>query len=178
MDTIFPKNYNLKFFNSKLKAGFFVNQDVSKNKIYKNNFSNYVSRDSNVKLEENEKWHLEIPSINLNAEIKEGTTKEVMDDYIGHFEETEIVDGNIGLAAHNRGYKNNYFEKLKDLKQGEVVYYFYKNNCIEFIVNTKIIIKDTDWSYLEKTKDVRLTLITCVEGEKEYRRCIQCVKKQ
>ena len=40
-----------------------------------------------------------------------------MEDYIGHFEETKKDIGNIGLAAHNRGYKNNYFQNLKELKQ-------------------------------------------------------------
>ena len=64
-------------------------------------------------------WYIEIPVISLNAEIAEGTTKEVMDDYIGHFEETEELEGNIGLAAHNRGYKNNYFAKIKTLKEGD-----------------------------------------------------------
>ncbi len=33
-------------------------------------------------------WYLEIPCINLKDNIKEGTTKEIMEDYIGHFEET------------------------------------------------------------------------------------------
>ena len=67
------------------------------------------------KTEENKEneWYLEIPCINLKANIKEGTSKEVMDDYIGHFEETKKDIGNIGLAAHNRGYKNNYFQNLK-----------------------------------------------------------------
>ena len=40
-----------------------------------------------------------------------------MEDYIGHFEETKKDIGNIGLAAHNRGYKNNYFQNLKELKK-------------------------------------------------------------
>ena len=52
-------------------------------------------------------WYLEIPIISLKANIEEGTTKEVMDNYIGHFEETSKNYGNVGLAAHNRGYKNN-----------------------------------------------------------------------
>ena len=68
-------------------------------------------------------WCLEIPSINLKANIKEGTTKEIMDDYIGHFEESQKENGNVCLAAHNRGYKNNYFENIKNLKEGDKIYY-------------------------------------------------------
>lgn len=120
-----------------------------------------------------QKWYLEIPCINLKAEIKEGTTKEIMDDYIGHFEETKIEDGNIGLAAHNRGYKNNFFENLKYLKEGDKIYYRYNSYYKEYTVEKHIIIKDTDWTNLENTNDNTITLITCVENEKEYRRCIQ-----
>ena len=120
-----------------------------------------------------EEWYLEIPCINLRADIKEGTTKEIMDDYIGHFEDTKIEDGNIGLAAHNRGYKNNYFERLKELKEGDKIYYHHNNYEKEYIVEKHIIIKDTDWTNLENTIENRITLITCVENQREYRRCIQ-----
>ena len=120
-----------------------------------------------------EEWYLEIPCINLRADIKEGTTKEIMDDYIGHFEDTKIEDGNIGLAAHNRGYKNNYFERLKELKEGDKIYYYHNNYKKEYVVEKHIIIKDTDWTNLENTIENKITLITCVENQKEYRRCIQ-----
>lgn len=47
-------------------------------------------------------WSLEIPKINLIAEISEGTTEEILNKYIGHFENTSRWNGNVGLAAHNR----------------------------------------------------------------------------
>ena len=58
-------------------------------------------------------WQIEIPKINLKAPISEGTSQEIMLNYVGHFENTSIWNGNIGLAAHNRGYPINYFAKLK-----------------------------------------------------------------
>ena len=118
-------------------------------------------------------WYLEIPIISLKANIEEGTTKEVMDNYIGHFEETSKNYGNVGLAAHNRGYKNNYFSRLKELKEGDEIIYkeeiFYK----KYKVIKNIIIKDTNWDYLQPTEENYITLITCVENEPQYRRCIQ-----
>ena len=117
-------------------------------------------------------WYLEIPIISLKANIEEGTTKEVMDNYIGHFEETSKNYGNVGLAAHNRGYKNNYFSRLKELKEGDEIIdkeeIFYK----QYIVLKYIIIKDTNWDYLQPTEENYITLITCVENEPEYRRCV------
>jgi LPXTG-site transpeptidase (sortase) family protein len=40
------------------------------------------------------------------------------------------------------------------------------------------IIKDTDWSYLEETDENKITLITCVENEPNYRRCVQATQKE
>lgn len=121
-------------------------------------------------------WKLEIPNINLEANIEEGTNKEILDEYIGHFEETKKNLGNIGLAAHNRGYKVNYFEKLKELKEGDLIYYTYKETKRAYVVISKTIIKDTEWSNLKNTEDNRLTLITCVENRPELRRCVQAIE--
>ena len=60
---------------------------------------------------EEECWDIEIPSINLKATIAEGTTEEVMNKYVGHFENTAIWDGNVGLAAHNRRLSSKLFWK-------------------------------------------------------------------
>lgn len=43
---------------------------------------------SKVVEEKQGEWSLEIPKINLKAEIAEGTDEENLNKYIGHFEET------------------------------------------------------------------------------------------
>ena len=75
---------------------------------------------------EKSKWYLEIPTIDLQAEIAEGTDEENLNKNIAHFEETVKENGNIGLAAHNRGYKVNYFENIKNLEKGDKIYYIYR----------------------------------------------------
>ena len=122
-------------------------------------------------------WYLEIPHIFLEAEIAEGTSKEVMDVAIGHFEESSKTDGNVCLAAHNRGYPVNYFQNLKLLKKGDTIYYRYKEFTKEYVVTENNIIKDTDWTYLEETEENTITLITCIENEPEYRRCVRAIEK-
>lgn len=122
-------------------------------------------------------WYLEIPRIFLEAEIAEGTSKEVMDVSIGHFEETSKTTGNVCLAAHNRGYPVNYFQNLKLLKKGDTIYYRYKEFTKEYFVTENNIIKDTDWTYLEETEENTITLITCIENEPEYRRCVIAIEK-
>ena len=166
---LFFSNYDTFTKKSSLKAGFQVQNTVTET------FADETeNKEENTQEEKNNNsWYLEIPKINLRADIKEGTTKEVMDDYIGHFEETTKENGNVGLAAHNRGYKNNYFQDLKKLKEGDTIFYNYQGKIIEYEVTKHVIIKDTDWSYLEETEENKITLITCVENEPEYRRCIQ-----
>ena len=123
-------------------------------------------------------WKLEIPKIDLEANIAEGTSSLILNQYIGHFEETEKSSGNIGLAAHNRGYNVNYFERIKELQIGDEIYYTYNGRMSVYVVELKTIIEDTDWSKLENTKDNKLTLITCVENKPRYRRCVQAIEKR
>lgn len=135
------------------------------------------NQNNNITEEKNTNWKLMIPKISLEAEISEGTRKEVMDKFVGHFEETTKTSGNVGLAAHNRGYPVNYFSNIKQLKEGdEIIYKYYEFEKTYLVVENKII-KDTDWEPLKGTKENKITLITCVENEPEYRRCIQAVEK-
>lgn len=175
--------------NLNFKADFITSQE---NILYsQNNISNNIQNISNKTIikqsnsqmlipnieDENIIWTIEIPSISLNATIAEGTTKEIMDKYVGHFTETSKDIGNVGLAAHNRGYENNYFANIKKLKEGDEIIYTYKNFKKIYIVKKHDIISDTDWSYLEKGEKNKITLITCVENEPQYRRCIQAIEK-
>lgn len=123
-------------------------------------------------------WQIEIPSIQLLAEIAEGTTQDILNQYVGHFAITSKTEGNIGLAAHNRGYEVNYFEKLKFLKEGDEIIYRYNTFEKSYIVTDNKIIKDTDWEELEETEDNLITLITCVENQPEFRRCVKAAEKE
>lgn len=126
----------------------------------------------------NVNWKITIPQISLEAEISEGTRKEVMDKFVGHFEETTKTSGNVGLAAHNRGYPVNYFADIKKLKEGdEIIYKYFEFEKTYLVIENKII-EDIDWEPLENTKENKITLITCVENEPEYRRCIQAIEKE
>ena len=127
---------------------------------------------------EKEIWKIEIPKISLKAEISEGTTKETLNRYVGHFEKTKKEEGNVGLAGHNRGYEVNYFQNLKQLQEGDEIKYTHNKFEKIYEVEKCRIIKDTDWEYLEDTEENRLTLITCVENQPEYRRCIQAIEKE
>lgn len=155
-----------------------INQDTKEDSENQNNNPN-MQTEENSQIETKESnWKIKIPKISLEASISEGTRKEVMDKYVGHFEETSKKSGNIGLAAHNRGYAVNYFARIKELKEGDEIIYKYNDFEKTYTVIENKIIKDTDWEDLEETEENKITLITCVENEPEYRRCIQGIEKE
>ena len=120
---------------------------------------------------------LKIEKINLNGTVKEGSTNEILRDYIGHIEETAKYDGNVGLAAHNRGNKYSYFARINELEPGDEIVYTTKYGERKYIVDTKKEILETDWSNLEGTSDNRLTLITCIKNKVNQRLCVQDVQE-
>ena len=67
---------------------------------------------------------------------------------------------------------------IKNLKIGEKIIYYTNKGKREYKVVINEIILQTDWSYIENTEDNRITLITCVENEPKYRRCVQAVQKK
>lgn len=142
--------------------------------------NNLISINEKISIEKQDKneWKIEIPKINLKANIAEGTTKEILDFFVGHFEETPKDYGNVCLAAHNRGYNVNYFENIKYLELGDKIIYTYRNKQIIYEVEIIKIIEETDWSMLENTKENKITLITCLENQSEYRRCIQAIEME
>lgn len=117
-----------------------------------------------------------IEKIGLNATVKEGTTNEVLLNYIGHIEETATYDGNVGLAAHNRGCENSYFARINELEKGDIIKYKTKFFEREYVVDNIQVIYETDWSLLESTQENKLSLITCIAGRKEQRLCVQATE--
>ena len=117
--------------------------------------------------------YLTIKSIGLEkAPIREGTEDSILEKAIGHFSETSYLEGNVCLAAHNRGYEHNYFENLKNIKEKDLITYTTKNEEKNYEVVEIEKIKEDDVSVLENTKENRITLITCVENEPQFRLCI------
>jgi LPXTG-site transpeptidase (sortase) family protein len=150
-----------------------IDKDIMHKQMIEQQHIPVMSTTENIQI-----WQIEIPKISLIATISEGTTKEVLNQYVGHFENTSRKQGNVGLAAYNRGYDVNYFKDLKLLKEGDEIKYNYNGFEKIYEVEKCRIIKDFEWKYLEETEENRLTLITGVENQPEYRRCIQAVENE
>ena len=117
---------------------------------------------------------LTIPDILLkDAPIKESVELSTLSEAIGHFTNTSIYSGNVGLASHNSGSSGDFFRNLNKIKKGSEIYYETSYGTKRYVVDTIVEIDEEDWSYLEETQDNRITLITCVAGQKEKRLCVQ-----
>lgn len=120
---------------------------------------------------------LTIPDILLdNAPIRESVELSTLSETIGHFPSTSIYEGNVGLASHNSGSQGDFFKNLKKIKIGSEIFYQTNYGTKRYVVTTKKIIDEEDWSYLQETEDNRITLITCVAGQKDKRLCVQAIE--
>ena len=119
---------------------------------------------------------LTIEKIDLKAPVKEGSTQDILKEYIGHMPETSKYDGNVGLAAHNRGTEYSYFARINELTKGDKIIYKTKFYERTYIVTSKDVIYDTDWSDLQATKDNRITMITCIKDKPNQRLCVQAIE--
>ncbi len=141
---------------------------------YNTNESQYIAN-KNKETKELNKWTLSIPKINIVGNIEDGTDEETINESIGHFETTSYISGNIGLVAGCYGYDKNYFQGLEKLEIGDIIIYQYGDENKQYEVSSNIIIDEKDWSYLEKTNENKLTLITGVINEPQKRRCVQAI---
>lgn len=122
---------------------------------------------------------LTIPDILLdNAPIKEGTELSILSSAIGHFTNTSLYAGNVGLASHNGGGNGDFFRNLNKVKIGTEIYYKTNYGTRRYVVKDIKIIDEQDWSLLESTEDNRITLVTCVKGQKSKRLCVQAVESE
>ena len=120
---------------------------------------------------------LTIPDILLdNAPIRESVELSTLSETIGHFPSTSIYEGNVGLASHNSGSQGDFFKNLKKIKIGSEIFYQTNYGTKRYVVTTKEVISEEDWSYLQETEDNRITLITCVAGQKDKRLCVQAIE--
>lgn len=132
----------------------------------------------NIDFEDDILGSLIIDKINLNAIVKEGSSNEVLKDYIGHIEETAKYDGNVGLAAHNRGNEHSYFARINELELGdEIIYQTRFGERIYKVINKEEIL-ETDWNLLGNTKENKLTLITCIRNKVNQRLCVQAIQQE
>lgn len=101
---------------------------------------------------------ISIPSINLkNAPVMGSVALSDLAKGTGHFENTPLLDGNVGIAGHN----NTHFKYLANVAMGAKIQYHINGVTRTYEVTDMRAISDRDWGVFTDYGDNRLTLITC-----------------
>lgn len=118
---------------------------------------------------------LEIPTLGLSVRIYQGTDSKTLVKGIGHFEDTSIWEGNVCLAAHNRG-ANSYFGQIHTLDIGDKITLTTKLGTRTYQVTDVSKVSETDRSGLADSGENMLTLYTCVRNQRDQRWCVTAVE--
>jgi sortase A len=119
---------------------------------------------------------LKIPAIGLSVNVVQGTDSTALAKGAGHFTDSSIWDGNVALAAHNRG-TNSYFGKIHTLEAGDTITWTTKLGTRTYTVTSVEKVSVTDSSGTAATTDNRLTLYTCVMDQPNYRWCVTAIQQ-
>ena len=118
---------------------------------------------------------IEIPALDLSVRIYQGTDSKTLAKGVGHFEDTSIWEGNVCLAAHNRG-ANSYFGQIHTLNIGDKITLTTKLGTRTYKVTDVSKVSETDRSGLADSGENMLTLYTCVRNQRDQRWCVTAVE--
>lgn len=112
---------------------------------------------------------IEIPSIKLEQGIVEGITDDILNYYLGHFEDSAMPGekGNFSIAGHR---VSNYSEAFVNLYKAEVddeIIVKANNKKHIYKITEMIIVDPSRVDVLNDTEEATITLVTCTVGAKE-----------
>ncbi len=112
---------------------------------------------------------IEIPSIDLSQGLVEGIDDNILQYYLGHFEDSAKPGevGNFAVAGHRVSDYSEAFVNLYKVEVGDEI--LVKANKKEYIyeVTENFIVSPDRIDVLNQTKEPTITLVTCTVGAKE-----------
>jgi sortase A len=102
---------------------------------------------------------LNIPKIDLQAAVLEGTNRKALLLAPGHLEKTVWPgqSGNAVIAAH----RDTFFRRLHELRKGDDIYVRRAGRRYHYAVSNTAIVSPSDIAVIRPSSDTRLTLLTC-----------------
>ena len=112
---------------------------------------------------------IEIPSIDLSQGLVEGIDDNILQYYLGHFEDSAKPGevGNFAVAGHRVSDYSEAFVNLYKVQVGDEI--LVKANKKEYIyeVTENFIVSPDRIDVLNQTEEATITLVTCTVGAKE-----------
>ena len=107
---------------------------------------------------------LRIPAIDSENPVREGISRGVLADSLGHDSSTGYVgeEGNCVIAGHRNYTFGKFFNRLDEVKENDFIYVDTAEDTYTYVVTEIKVVEPDDLSVLEDTpgKD-QLTLYTC-----------------
>lgn len=106
---------------------------------------------------------INIPKIELEVAVCEGIDDKILKYAIGHFEETSLPGepGNFAVIGHRNYTFGEYFNRLDELENGDLVTIEYGAKTYSYKITDKFVVEPEELWVLDPTKDPTITLITC-----------------
>ena len=134
--------------------------------------SGYTDVNNDMYYEDGSLGTLVIPAIDLEVGVYQGTDATTLKKGAGHFEDSSIWDGNVAIAAHNRG-ANNYFGRIHTLGLGDRIILTTRQGTRTYEVSSVSKVDESDRSGLTSSATNMISLYTCVRDERDFRWCVQ-----
>ena len=112
---------------------------------------------------------IEIPSIGLSQGVVEGITDEILQYYIGHFENSVKPGekGNFTVAGHRVSNYSEAFVNLYKVNPGDLISVKSRGKEFVYKIEKNFIVEPDAIEVLDETEDATITLITCTVGAKQ-----------
>lgn len=105
---------------------------------------------------------VEIPKININSVILEGTDDSALKYAVGHYPGLGSPGkGNYVLLGHRNYVYGHFFRNLDDLEVGDEVIITKDTETYTYVVYESFVVKPEEVWVLEQTTDSIVTMITC-----------------
>ncbi len=149
---------------------FNVRQHLAQDKLiskFKESVSNEVSISEptleNPAFEGDVLYNLRIPVIDSENPVREGVSKGILADSLGHEPGTAYIgeQGNCVIAGHRNYTFGRFFNRLDEVAVGDYIYVDTRSGSYTYVVKEIKIVEPTEKSVLSPTKETRLTLYTC-----------------
>lgn len=106
---------------------------------------------------------LEIPKINVNVAILEGTDDRALKYTVGYYPQTAKPgeNGNMVLLGHRNYVYGRFFNKLDKLEEGDMVIVKRNKYTYTYKVTESFVVEPKDTWVLNSTSEPQITMITC-----------------
>lgn len=106
---------------------------------------------------------LNIPKIDLDVAVAEGTSSSVLRHAAGHFKGTAMPGqtGNFSLIGHRSYVSGQFFNRLDELEIGDPLIVEYAGQTFTYAVSEILVVEPSDTWVLDSTPDAQITLVTC-----------------